>query len=230
MTSRILVVDDNREIREVVSILLSGEGYEIDEAKDGADAILKTSRQSYDLIILDIMMPKINGYQACVEIRRYCNAPILFLSAKSQEDDKTMGVNSGGDDYLVKPFSYNELLNKVKALTRRYQKYKGKETTEDKQIFVHGITIDKEQEKVWRNEEEIELTTIEYAILLTVVSSNGKIVTAKRLYEVVWEDEYYYGANNTIMVHIRNLRKKVEEDPQNPKIIRTIWGKGYRCD
>lgn len=230
MDSKILIVDDNKEIREVISILLTGEGYGIEEAKDGAQAIQKVKDNCFDLIILDVMMPNVNGYQACVEIRKESNAPILFLSAKSQEGDKTLGFSSGGDDYLAKPFSYNELLARVKALTRRYQVYKGKEIEQDKQWTIHGLTIDEQEEKVYRNDTLLDITDLEYAILMLLVKNRKQIFSAQQLYETIWNEEYYYGANNTIMVHIRNLRKKVEEDAQNPKIVKTIWGKGYRCD
>lgn len=228
--NRILVVDDNPEIREITKILLMGEGFIIDEAKDGAQAVSFVNRNVYDVIILDIMMPGMNGYQACVEIRKLSNAPILFLSAKSQEGDKTLGFSSGGDDYLVKPFSYNELLARVKALARRYQVYKGKELSDEGMLQIHNLQINEKEEQVYMEDTPIELTDLEYSILLLLVKNRKQIFSAQQLYEAIWEDAYYYGANNTIMVHVRNLRKKVEEDPQNPKIVKTIWGKGYRCD
>lgn len=228
-SSKILVVDDNAEIREVIRILLASEGYLIDEAKDGQEALIKVSETNYDLLILDVMMPNMNGYQACVEIRKQSNAPILFLSAKSQEGDKTLGFSSGGDDYLVKPFSYNELLARVKALTRRYQVYKGK-TIDYREMVIRHLRIHEQEEKVYIGDSVLELTDIEYAILMLLVKNRKQIFSAQQLYESIWHEEYYYGANNTIMVHIRNLRKKVEEDAQNPKIVKTIWGKGYRCD
>ena len=133
--SRILMVDDNPEIREVVNILLSGEGYQMEEAADGLQALEKLSQRSFDLIILDVMMPNLGGYQTCVEIRKISNAPVLFLSARSQVEDKTLGFSSGGDDYLPKPFSYQELLSRVKALMRRYQVYQGKEYQIQKKVF-----------------------------------------------------------------------------------------------
>lgn len=186
-----------------------------------------------DLYILDIMMPVINGYQACIEIRKKSNAPILFLTAKSQESDKTLGFSSGGDDYLSKPFSYNELTTRVKALLRRYYIYQGKvnndESTENK-ITYNNIVIDPNNEIVFLNNEQIELTYIEYQILYLLLSNRKHIYSTQALYENIWNEPYYYSANNTIMVHIRNLRKKIETDPQNPKVIKTIWGKGYRCD
>lgn len=232
VNNKILIADDNPEIREVLNVLLSSEGYDVIEAKDGQEAIELISSE-IDLYILDIMMPVINGYQACIEIRKKSNAPILFLTAKSQESDKTLGFSSGGDDYLSKPFSYNELTTRVKALLRRYYIYQGKvnndESTENK-ITYNNIVIDPDNEIVFLNNEQIELTYIEYQILYLLLSNRKHIYSTQALYENIWNEPYYYSANNTIMVHIRNLRKKIETDPQNPKVIKTIWGKGYRCD
>ncbi|MCI9131360.1 response regulator transcription factor [Thomasclavelia cocleata] len=232
VNNKILIADDNPEIREVLNVLLSSEGYDVIEAKDGQEAIELISSE-IDLYILDIMMPVINGYQACIEIRKKSNAPILFLTAKSQESDKTLGFSSGGDDYLSKPFSYNELTTRVKALLRRYYIYQGKvnndESTENK-ITYNNIVIDPNNEIVFLNNEQIELTYIEYQILYLLLSNRKHIYSTQALYENIWNEPYYYSANNTIMVHIRNLRKKIETDPQNPKVIKTIWGKGYRCD
>lgn len=232
VNNKILIADDNPEIREVLNVLLSSEGYDVIEAKNGQEAIELISSE-IDLYILDIMMPVINGYQACIEIRKKSNAPILFLTAKSQESDKTLGFSSGGDDYLSKPFSYNELTTRVKALLRRYYIYQGKvnndESTENK-ITYNNIVIDPNNEIVFLNNEQIELTYIEYQILYLLLSNRKHIYSTQALYENIWNEPYYYSANNTIMVHIRNLRKKIETDPQNPKVIKTIWGKGYRCD
>lgn len=244
----ILVVDDNPEIREIIQILLQGEGFSIEQAKNGMEALQALVGQAFDLIILDIMMPGMNGYQTCLEIRKQSNAPILFLSAKGQEGDKTLGFSSGGDDYLVKPFSYNELVSRSKALIRRYQIYKGKDAASEAlkpqdnikgmashgsgshTIHFHHLEIDESAETVFTGGHQIELTDTEYAMLHLLVKNRRQIFSAERLYEAVWEEEYYYGANNTIMVHIRNLRKKIEKDPKNPVMIKTIWGKGYRCD
>ena len=157
----------------------------------------------------------------------------MFLTAKTQESDKTLGFSSGGDDYLSKPFSYNELTTRVKALLRRYYIYQGKvdkyNMTENKIIY-NNIVIDPNNETVFLDNKQIELTYIEYQILYLLLSNRKHIYSTQALYEKIWNEPYYYSANNTIMVHIRNLRKKIESDPQNPKIIKTIWGKGYRCD
>ena len=231
-TSKILIVDDNPEIREIIEILLKGEGFETVQAKDGLTALNQLKKQDFDLIILDIMMPGMNGYQTCIEMRKNSNAPILFLSARTKDSDKTLGFSSGGDDYLAKPFSYNELINRTKALLRRYHVYKGKtEILEpSKVISYHGLTIDEQTEQVTKDGVTIDLTNTEYGMLVLLIKHCGQVFSAEHLYESIWEEPYYYGANNTVMVHMRNLRRKIEENPNQPEIIKTVWGKGYRCD
>lgn len=233
--TNILIVDDNPEIREIIHILLENEGYRVWEAENGLDALNLIQEQTFDLIILDIMMPQLNGYQTCLEIRKISNAPIFFLSAKTQESDKTLGFSSGGDDYLAKPFSYSELLSRTKALLRRYKVYQGKQEPPslfDAQatISLHNLELDNAKRSVCKNGTPCDLTETEYALLSLLCSHRGQIFSAEQLYETVWKESYYYGANNTVMVHIRNLRLKIEDDPTNPLIIKTIWGKGYRCD
>lgn len=164
--SRILIVDDNREIREVITILLEGEGFETEEASSGEEALRKIKDGGFDLILLDVMMPGLNGYQTCVEIRKTTNAPILFLSARSQVEDKTMGFLSGGDDYLPKPFSYQELLGRVKALLRRYQVYQGKGEEPSEEVLRAGkVELNEKTGMVTCGEEEVSLTDTEFAIL-----------------------------------------------------------------
>ncbi|MGI6094031.1 MAG: response regulator transcription factor [Lachnospiraceae bacterium] len=230
--SKILVIDDNPEIREIIHILLEGEGFCVKEAENGISALNQLKLSKFDLIILDIMMPGMNGYQTCLKIREDSNAPILFLSARTKESDKTLGFSSGGDDYLAKPFSYNELIQRAKALIRRYQIYQGKGhlALPPKRLTCRHLEIDEEKGIVSANGVLLELTDTEYALLVLLVKNHGQIFSAQRLYESVWNEPYYYGANNTVMVHIRNLRRKVEKDPKNPELIKNIWGKGYRCD
>lgn len=233
--SRILIVDDNPEIREIIRILLSGEGYLIEEACDGQRALDLTGKLDFDLIILDIMMPGLNGYQTCIEIRKNSNAPILFLRARTKDSDKTLGFSSGGDDYLAKPFSYSELISRAKALIRRYQVYRGKDVSsateaQSAPLSFHHLKIDEAREEVTSDGIPLVLTDTEYAMLLLLVKHRRQIFSAQHLYESVWNEPYYYGANNTVMVHIRNLRLKIEKDPKNPALIKTVWGKGYRCD
>ncbi len=237
MTDRnpcILIVDDNPEIREIINVLLSGEGYLVKEASDGAEALRLLEEYRFDLIILDIMMPGMNGYETCIKIRDRSNAPILFLSARTTDSDKLLGFSSGGDDYLAKPFSYSELIGRTKALIRRYQVYRGKEDAEilpkGGVIHYHGLEIDAVREEVTLDKKKVELTNTEYEMLKLLVTHRRQIFSASRLYEAIWKEPYYYGANNTVMVHIRNLRQKIEEDPKNPVLIKTSWGKGYHCD
>lgn len=226
----ILIADDNEEIREIVRVLLESEGYNVIEAVDGEDAVIKVD-ESIDLIILDIMMPRKSGFKACVEIREKTSAPILFLTAKTQDSDKCLGFSVGSDDYLSKPFSYTELVSRVKALLRRYYVYKGKDRIESTDLInINGLTINTTSKEVSIDEEEVTLTDIEYNILLLMAQHRKKVFSAQNLYESVWKEPYFYSCNNTIMVHIRNLRRKLEKDPENPKYIKTVWGKGYRIE
>lgn len=228
--ANILIADDNDEIREIVRILLESEQYNVIEAVDGNDAVAKVN-DDIDLIILDIMMPGKSGFKACLEIREQTSAPILFLTAKSNDSDKYMAFSAGSDDYLSKPFSYTELVSRVKALLRRYYVYKGKnQAAADDSITINGLTLNGTTNEVFIDGKEIALTEIEYKILLLMAKHRKKIFSAQNLYESVWEEPYFHSCNNTVMVHIRNLRTKLENDPQNPEYIRTVWGKGYRIE
>jgi len=175
-------------------------------------------------------MPGISGFRTCEEIRKVSNVPVLFLTAKSQDSDKLMGLMAGGDDYLSKPFSYSELLARVKALVRRYCVYKGKEeeVNEDRYVNGMGIRINENYNEVWKGDKELALTDIEYKILLLLMKHPKRIFTIQNIYESVWNEPYFYVSNGTVMVHIRKLRLKIEDDPQDPKCIRTVWGRGYR--
>ena len=226
----ILIADDNEDIREIVRVLLESEGYNVVEAVDGEDAINKVDDE-IDLIILDVVMPKKTGFKACIEIREKTSAPILFLTAKSQDSDKYMAFSAGSDDYLSKPFSYTELVSRVKALLRRYYVYKGKEIKDsDNSISINSLIINTSSNEASVNGKELILTEIEYNILLLMAQNRKKIFSAQNLYESIWREPYFYSCNNTVMVHIRNLRSKLEEDPQNPEYIKTVWGKGYRIE
>lgn len=227
---RILFADDDPEIREVVRILLESEGYEVVEAADAPQAVALAD-ESVDLILLDVMMPGGSGYTACREIRQKSAAPILFLTAKSQDSDKTMGFSAGGDDYLAKPFSYNELLARVKALLRRYTVYGAKPAQPvSTTLTAHGVSVDTAVNQVSKNGQELQLTDIEYRILLLLLRSRGKIFSAQNIYESVWNEPYFLSSNNTVMVHIRNLRRKLGDDPAEPEVVKTVWGKGYRVE
>ena len=230
---RILIVEDDADIREGVRILLESEDYMVDEAENGRKGI-ENLRDDTDLVILDIMMPGMSGLRTCEEIRKMSNVPVLFLTAKVQESDKLIGLMAGGDDYLTKPFSYAELLGRVKALLRRYKVYMGKNETSDSQednyIKISNIRINRNYNEVFVDGKEKDLSEIEYRILFLLMEHPHKIFSAQNLYESVWNEPYFYSCNGTVMVHIRKLRVKIEEDPQNPRHITTVWGKGYKFD
>lgn len=229
----ILIIEDDEDIREGIRILFSGENYRIIEAGSGEEG-LRLFSGDIDLVILDIMMPGISGLKTCEEIRRISNVPVLFLTAKSQESDKLIGFMAGGDDYLVKPFTYSELLARTKALLRRYTVYKGKDTPEQTiceeagYIARKSLKVSTTYNEVFRDGRKIELSEIEYRMLLLMMKNPGRIFSTKNLYESVWNEPYFYISNNTVMVHIRKLRMKIENDPKNPEYIHTVWGKGYR--
>ncbi|MCC0643804.1 MULTISPECIES: response regulator transcription factor [unclassified Clostridioides] len=227
---KILVADDNPEIREIVEILLTGEGYEVVMATNGEEAVNLVD-STIDLIILDVVMPVKTGFVACNEIREKTTAPILFLTAKTQDSDKVIGFSAGGDDYLSKPFSYSELISRVKSLLRRYYIYQGKEKNKEPNILqTKGLCVNLDTQDVILDGETIFLTTIEYSILVLMLKNRKKVFSSENIYESIWNEQYFYTANNTIMVHIRNLRKKLEKDQKNPQYVKTAWGKGYYID
>ena len=230
--NRILLAEDNDNLRELITDFLSEHEYEVDAVADGEDAWEMVLTKSYQLILLDVMMPGMDGYQTCRKMREESNAPILFLSARTKDSDKTLGFSSGGDDYLAKPFSYNELISRAKALIRRYQVYKGKaeKVETPKNFSCKNLVVAEETKSVYSDGQLLELTDTEYAILLLLLKNRRQVFSTERLYEAVWKENFYYGAENTVMVHIRNLRRKVERDSKNPMIIKTSWGKGYYCD
>ena len=222
---RILAVDDEPDLRQLLGIHLRSRGYDVVEAADGNQAVELVRRdRGIDLVIMDIMMPGISGVEACARIRAFSAVPVLFLTAKSQLADKANAYDSGGDDYLVKPFSRSELLMKVESLTRRYRVYKGKAETSG----ADGVTLDEARGIALMDGRKIDLTDKEFAILRFFLANRGKVVDVPSVYEGVWGEKFLPSSNNTVMVHILNLRKKLEPDPANPKLIRTVWGKGYR--
>ena len=220
---KILVADDEPEIREVLRMMLESEGYGILEACNAQEAVEQAERA--DLVILDIMMPGESGIHACTKIRERSNVPILFLTAKSGEHDKVLGFSAGGDDYLVKPFSYMELLSRVKALIRRYRVYQKSEDKSEKLVFYRDITIDQGLQTVQVNGVRISLTEMEYQILLLLVSNPRKVFSVKEIYETIWNETFFPNSGNTVMVHIRNIRRKMEQNGES--YIQNIWGRGY---
>ena len=230
-TAKILLIEDDQDIREGVRILLESESYAVTEA-DSGEAGLRLLTGDTDLGILDVMMPGMSGLKTCEEIRKTSYVPILFLTAKAQESDKLIGLMAGGDDYLAKPFSYAELLGRVKALLRRYQVYRGKAGAgrTDRYLEAAGLRVNLDFNQVFADGEEKELSTIEYKLLLLMMQHPRRIFSAQQLYESIWEEPYFYTCSNTVMVHISKLRAKIEQDPQKPRRIATVWGKGYRFE
>lgn len=229
----IMVVDNDDAVREGLRILLGGEGYTVLEATSGEDA-LERMNDSVDLIILEILLPGMSGLKVCEELRKFSNVPIIFLTSKSQESDKSIGLMAGGDDYLSKPFSYAELIARVKAQLRRYVIYRGKKqnsAVNTEHILTSGrLKLSLDCNEVWKEGVPLDLTEIEYKILSLLMQHPLTIFSTQEIYENIWDEPYTYSANSTIMVHIRKLRTKLEDDPQNPCFIKNIWGKGYRYE
>lgn len=229
---KILIVDDDQEIRDLMKRYLEIDGYKVYAAEDAKTA-LNYLDESMSLVILDVMMPEVSGFELSEKIREDYNVPILFVSAKASEQDKFVGFSVGGDDYLSKPFTFTELSLRVKSLIRRYVQYDSaseEKTSLPKQLFIDDLCLDLDKNLLYRQGEVIELTEREFRILKLLLSNRGKIFSIQNIYEAVWEDEYYYSSANTVMVHIRNLRKKIEPVPEEPQIIQNVWGRGYKID
>ncbi len=230
---KILIVDDEAEIRRVLRLLLETQNNEIAEAPNGKGAIrLMKEDPTFDLIIMDVMMPVLSGIDAVREIRTFSDVPVLFLSAKSMDNDKKNAYEAGGDDYLVKPFSSKELMMKVDALTRRYNLYKAKGTAlEDGAVRLAGdVILNPQKREVTKSGTPIDVRDKEMDVLIYLVKNRGRAVNPEELYRDVWGEIPLPSSGNTVTVHILNLRRKLEDTPSSPKIIRTIWGKGYQID
>ncbi|MBQ8321099.1 MAG: response regulator transcription factor [Clostridia bacterium] len=228
---KILVVDDEIEIRNILRLLLENAGHSVIEAPDGESAINAVREdKTVDLCIMDIMMPVMNGVAATAGIRKFSAVPILFLTAKSLDSDKEEAYGEGGDDYLVKPFSSKELLMKVDALTRRYNSYSAKAESGEQVRLRCGVTLFPEGREVYKNGNAVDVRDKELEVLIYLAKNRGRVVGPAELYQGVWGEMALPSSNNTITVHILNLRRKLEDDPADPKIIRTVWGKGYQID
>lgn len=227
----VLIIDDEAEIVELMEVYLVNEGYKVFKAYNGSDGINLIYEEKIHLVILDIMMPGIDGYQVCMKIRKDYNIPIIMLSAKSQDMDKIQGLSIGADDYMVKPFNPMELIARVKSQIRRYVflNEKKDETNDINIIEVKDITINKNNHKVSQLGKDLKLTPIEYDILLLLANNLGKVFSAEEIFKEVWKEKYFEG-NNTVMVHMWRLREKIEENPKEPKIIETVWGVGYKIE
>lgn len=222
----VLIVDDEKEIRELIEIYLKNEGYEVIMAATGLEAIQTVNRKRVDLIILDVMMPVVNGVDACIKIREQHNVPIIMLSAKVEDIDKILGLSVGADDYLTKPFNPLELIARVKAQLRRFKKLNTGNASQ-KVLEEGNLKMNLETSKVYKNNMEVNLTPTEFNILKLLWVNKGIVFKIETIYERVWEQEYFDN-NNTVMVHIRKLREKIEDNPRIPDYIFTVWGVGYK--
>lgn len=227
--ANILVCDDDKEIVDAIEIYLLQEGYTIFKAYDGQQAIKILKEQQIHLLLIDIMMPKLDGIHATLKIREYSSIPIIFLSAKSEDSDKILGLNIGADDYITKPFNPLEVTARVKTQLRRYVRYNTAASTEAQsplEYDIHGLVINKDMHTCTLYGKEVILTPIEFSILWYLCAHSGKVISSEELFEKIW-GEKFLDNNNTVMAHIGRLREKLHEPARNPKFIKTVWGVGY---
>ena len=226
----VLVCDDDREIVEAIEIYLSQEGYKVLKAYDGEEALKVLDREKVDLLIIDVMMPKLDGIRATLKIREKKNMPIIILSAKSEDADKILGLNVGADDYMTKPFNPLELTARVKSQLRRYTQLGSTIDKSNQAVYaVGGLSIDDEQKEVTVDGEPVRLTPIEYNILLLLVKNQGKVFSIDQIYESIWNEDAI-GVDNTVAVHIRHIREKIEINPKEPRYLKGVWGVGYKIE
>ena len=227
--ANILVCDDDKEIVDAIEIYLSQDGYKIFKAYDGEQAIQILDREDIHLLIMDIMMPKLDGIRATLKIREYSSIPIIILSAKSEDTDKILGLNIGADDYICKPFNPLELVARVKSNLRRYTSL-GSLTGDNKSIYqVGGLILNDDTKQVTVDDEPVKMTPIEYNILLLLMKNQGRVFSINQIYESIWNEDAI-GADNTVAVHIRHIREKIEINPKEPRYLKVVWGVGYKID
>ena len=227
----ILVVDDNKEIVYSISELLKYEGYQVMGAYDGMQALDVLEQNRIDLILLDVMMPRLNGLSTLMKLREKHKIPVIILSAKTEESDKVSGLIMGADDYVEKPYNPAELMARVKAHLRRYRAWGGETPKEDADRIVNGgLILDKKQRLVVVEGEEVRLTATEYKILELLMEHLGQVFSAEQIYENVWQESATYAVENTVMVHIRHIREKIEIDTKKPRYVKVVWGIGYKME
>ena len=225
----ILVCDDDREIVEAIDIYLTQEGYQVLKAYDGIQALEVLKNNEVHLLVIDVMMPKLDGLRATLKIRQESSIPIIILSAKSEDADKILGLNVGADDYVTKPFNPLELTARVKSQLRRYTKLGNKTGNNDNMYQTGGLIINDDLKEVTVDGELVKLTPIEYNILLLLVKNQGKVFSINQIYENIWNEEAI-GADNTVSVHIRHIREKIEVNPKDPRYLKVVWGVGYKVE
>ena len=227
--NHVLVVEDDKEIREGVEIYLKSQGYEVFQAADGVEGLEVIEKEDVHLAIVDIMMPRMDGISMVVKLREKYDFPVIFLSAKSEEVDKIMGLNMGADDYLVKPFFRDELLARVHSLLRRYLSLGSASDNSGSLLQYYELTLNTELKKLYVRGDEVRLTATEYKIMSLLLSRPGRIFPAEEIYERVWEQDSY-SVENTVMIHINRLRKKIELNPKKPEYLKVVWGIGYKIE
>ena len=226
----ILVCDDDKEIVEAIDIYLSQEGYHILKSYDGVEALNILEKEKVNLLILDVMMPKLDGIRAALKMRETNSVPIIILSAKSEDSDKILGLNIGADDYVTKPFNPLELVARVKSQLRRYNELGGTSQEQKEKVYeVGGLRINDDLKEVTVDGELVKLTPIEYNILLLLLKNQGRVFSINQIYESIWNEEAI-GADNTVAVHIRHIREKIEINPKDPRYLKVVWGVGYKID
>lgn len=228
--AKILVCDDDKDIVEAIDIYLTQEGYEVLKAYDGDEAIKVLKRNEVDLLIMDVMMPRLDGIRATLKIRENMSLPIIILSAKSEDADKILGLNIGADDYMTKPFNPLELVARVKSQLRRYTQLGSTARSDNQSEFrTGGLVIRDDLKEVTVDGEKVKLTSIEYNILLLLVKNQGKVFSINQIYENIWNEDAI-GADNTVAVHIRHIREKIEINPKEPRYLKVVWGVGYKVE
>ena len=225
----VLICDDQPEIVNALKIYLTPEGYGLFEAKDGAEALEIVKSRDIHLVLLDVMMPNMDGITATAKIREFSNVPILLLTAKSETEDKVLGLNVGADDYITKPFVPVEVLARVRSHLRRYDRLGAMPMEDSGTISIGGIVLDDRAKTVAVDADEVSLTPIEYEILKLLMENPGKVYSTRTIYETVWQ-ENPYGSENAVAVHIRHLREKIEINPSEPRYIKVVWGRGYKME
>lgn len=232
MPKKILVVDDEKEIADLIELYLKNDGYTVYKFYNGADALKCIENEELNLAILDIMLPDIDGFHICQKIREKYFYPVIMLTAKTDDNDKIMGLTIGADDYITKPFNPLEVSARVKTQLRRYIRYNNSsvlQTEKKSEYDIRGLIINKDTHKCFLYDEELLLTPIEFSILWYLCSNQGKVISSEELFEAVWKEKYFNN-NNTVMAHIGRLREKMKEPAKNPKFIKTVWGVGYEIE
>lgn len=224
---KILIIDDDEKIRQLISIYLENEGFNTVQAKDAIEGMQILKDDEIDLIILDVMIPDMDGVEACLRIRETLNMPIIMVSAKSEDMDKIQGIASGADDYITKPFNPMELIIRVKSQLRRYKKYNRVENEKTNLIEIGELLINTDTRQVWVAGREIRLTPKEFDILELLARNKGIVLSISKIYEAVWHEDFFK-SDNTVMVHITKIREKIEDNPKKPIYIKTVWGVGYK--